>query len=136
MTLDGQAATLHVGEHYPIASNQYVGNTTGQVGTVYTPPPTITFEDLGLVLKITPSVHLDNEVTLDVDAEFKTLGATSPVSGIPIIASNKYTAKVRLEDGEWAVIAGWFRRSTPIRVGHSGPDGDSLDRPAFHAEHC
>ena len=97
--LDGQAATLHVGQHYPIASNQYVGSTAGQVGTVYTPPPTISFEDLGLVLKVTPSVHLENQVTLDVDAEFKTLGATSPVSGIPIIASNKYTAKVRLQAG-------------------------------------
>ena len=58
------------------------------------------------MLKVTPSVHLENQVTLDVDAEFKTLGATSPVSGIPIIASNKYTAKVRLQQGEWAVIAG------------------------------
>jgi general secretion pathway protein D len=103
--LDGQAATLHIGQHYPIASNQYVGGA-GQTGTVFSPPPTITFEDLGLVLKITPSVHLENSVTLDVDAQFKTLGASSSVSGIPIIASNKYTAKVRLEEGEWAVIAG------------------------------
>jgi general secretion pathway protein D len=119
--LDGQAATLHVGEHYPIASNQYVGSTAGQVGTVYTPPPTITYEDLGLVLKITPSVHLDNQVTLDVDAEFKTLGATSPVSGIPIIASNKYTAKVRLQQGEWAVIAGLVQNTdSTTRAGVPG----------------
>jgi general secretion pathway protein D len=121
VALDGQAATLHVGQHYPIASNQYVGNTSGQTGTVYTPPPTITFEDLGLVLKITPSVHRDNEVTLDVDAEFKTLGATSPVSGIPIIASNKYTAKVRLADGEWAVIAGLVQTNdSDTKVGVPG----------------
>jgi general secretion pathway protein D len=121
VTLDGQAATLHVGERYPIASNQYVGNTTGSTGTVYTPPPTITYEDLGLVLKITPSAHRDNEVTLDVDAEFKTLGATSPVSGIPIIASNKYTAKVRLGDGEWAVIAGLVQNTdADTKVGVPG----------------
>ncbi len=121
VTLDGQAATLHVGQHYPIASNQYVGNTAGTVGTVFTPPPTITYEDLGLVLKITPSVHMDNGVTLDVDAEFKTLGATSPVSGIPIIASNTYKAKVRLEDGEWAVIAGLVQTlDSDTRVGIPG----------------
>jgi general secretion pathway protein D len=121
VALDGQAATLHVGERYPIATNQYVGSTAGQVGTVYTPPPTISFEDLGLVLKITPSVHRDNEVTLDVDAEFKTLGATSPVSGIPIIASNKYTAKVRLGDGEWAVIAGLIQNTdSDTKVGVPG----------------
>jgi general secretion pathway protein D len=121
VALDGQAATLHVGERYPIATNQYVGNTAGQVGTVFTPPPTINFEDLGLVLKITPSVHEDQAVTLDVDAEFKTLGATSPVAGIPIIASNKYTAKVRLQEGEWAVIAGLVQTlDTDTRTGIPG----------------
>jgi general secretion pathway protein D len=104
--VDGQAATLHVGERYPIATNQYVGSTAGQTGTVFTPPPTVNFEDLGLILKVTPSVHEGGSVTLDVDAEYKTLGAVSPVAGIPIIENNKYAAKVRLEEGEWAVIAG------------------------------
>jgi general secretion pathway protein D len=56
-----------------------------------------------------------------VDAEFKTLGATSPVSGIPIIASNKYTAKVRLGDGEWAVIAGLVQNTdADTKVGVPG----------------
>jgi general secretion pathway protein D len=119
--IDGQAATLHVGEHYPIASNQYIGVPAGNTATVYSPPPTITYEDLGLVLKITPSVHLENAVTLDVDAEFKTLGASSAVSGIPIIASNKYTAKVRLEQGEWAVIAGLVQSTDSVtRAGVPG----------------
>jgi len=106
VSVDGQAATLHIGERYPIATNQYVGNTAGQTGTVYTPPPTVNFEDLGLILKVTPSIHEGGSVTLDVNAEYKTLGAVSPVAGIPIIVNNKYTAKVRLEPDEWAVIAG------------------------------
>jgi len=105
VSLDGQAATLHVGERYPIATNQYIGNTSG-VGQVYTPPPTVNFEDLGLVLKVTPWVNEDHDVTLEVDAEFKELGAASAVSGLPIIVNRKYAGKVRLKEGEWAVIAG------------------------------
>ena len=53
--MEGQPATLHVGEKYPIITSGYFGNTSGS-GTVYTPPPTITFEDLGLLIKVTPHV--------------------------------------------------------------------------------
>ncbi len=104
VALDGQAATLHVGSKYPIATNQYVGNTSG--GTVYAPPPTINFEDLGVILKITPALQQGDEVALDVEAEFKTLGATSPVQGIPIINNRSFKGKVRLQEGEWAVVSG------------------------------
>jgi len=109
VSLDGQAATLHVGQRYPIITNGYYGNATG-TGTVYTPPPTVNFEDLGLVLKITPWIH-EGEVTLDVDTEFKVLGAPSAISGIPIVANRKFTGKVRLKDGEWAVLAGLVQMS-------------------------
>jgi general secretion pathway protein D len=119
VTVDGQAATLNVGDRYPIATNQYIGNTSG-VGQVYTPPPTINFEDLGLVLKLTPSVNDDNDVSLDIDAEFKELGATA-VNGIPIISNNKYAGKVRLKEGEWAVIAGLVQKlQTDTKTGIPG----------------
>ncbi len=94
--LDGQAATLHVGSRYPIITNTYVGNTAGSVGTVYTPPPTVNYEDLGLVLKVTPSLHDGGEMTLDLDTEFKVLGAQTS-SGIPIIANRKYHGESALE---------------------------------------
>jgi general secretion pathway protein D len=104
VALDGQAATFHVGDKYPIVTNQYLGTTTG-TGQVYTPPPTFNFEDLGLSLKITPHIHGVDEVSLDIDAEFKLLGAGS-VDGIPIVSNRKYESKVRLVTGEWAVLAG------------------------------
>ena len=105
VSVDGQPATLHVGNRYPIVTNGYYGTATG-TGTTYTPPPTINYEDLGLVFKVTPSVHDDGEVTLDIDTEFKVLGAASSISGIPIISSRKFTGKVRLKEGEWAVLSG------------------------------
>jgi general secretion pathway protein D len=109
VALDGQPSTFHVGNKYPLVSNAYIGNTSGG-GTVYTPPPTFTFEDLGLVLKVTPHIHGTDEVTLDVDAEFKLLGANS-IDGIPIIASTKYESKTRVMTGEWAVLAGLMTSS-------------------------
>jgi len=110
VSIDGQPATLHIGDRYPIVTSEYVGSTAGTTGTVYAPPPTITFEDLGLVLKITPSIHGDGEVSLDVDAEYKLLGAGSS-NGIPVISNRKFQGKVRLADGQWAVIAGLTQES-------------------------
>lgn len=104
VTLDGQPGSLHVGDRYPIVTNQYVGSTNGP-GQVYAPPPTVNFEDLGLVLKITPSIHAGGEVSLDVDAAFKVLG-TGGANGIPSISQRRYQGKVRLASNEWAVIAG------------------------------
>jgi general secretion pathway protein D len=109
VTLDGQAATLHVGERYPLVTATYSGGSTNQIGTGLasglSAPPTINFEDLGLVLKVTPSVHDQGEVTLDIESEFKVLGATD-ANGNPAISSRKYTGKVRLRMDESAVVAG------------------------------
>ncbi len=98
--IDGQPVSLTVGTHYPIASAQFLGATPAT-----TPTPTVTYQDLGLVLKITPTVHAEGQMTLDVDASFTTLGATSN-NGIPAIAQRKYQGKVRLNSGEWALVAG------------------------------
>jgi general secretion pathway protein D len=102
--VDGLPAQLHVGEKYPIMTSGYFGNT-GTTGTVYTPPPTVNFEDLGLLIKVTPHVVSADRVTLELDAEFKLLGATSN-DGIPVIANTQYQSKVDVGAGEWAVLSG------------------------------
>jgi general secretion pathway protein D len=103
-TLDGQAVNFHAGDKYPIMTQGYFGRV--QPGAqVYTPPPTFNFEDLGLVLKITPKVHNTKEVTLEVEAEFKVLGTTS-FNGIPVIGNRKFANQVRLNFDQSAVIAG------------------------------
>jgi general secretion pathway protein D len=68
-------------------------------------PPTINFVDLGVILKITPSVHEEGEVTIDLDSEYKVLGATD-ANGNPTISSRKVTGKVRLKNDESAIVAG------------------------------
>ena len=104
VAVDGLPSSLHVGEKYPIITSGYFGNTSGS-GTVYTPPPTINFEDLGLLIKVTPHVTGANEVSLDLDAEFKQLGALTS-NGIPAVLNTQYQSKVDVAGGEWAVLAG------------------------------
>jgi general secretion pathway protein D len=108
IALDGTPVSFHVGDKYPLQSSSYTvgqpaGTTTGYI-------PSFTFEDLGLVLKITPKVHGADDVSLEIDAEFKALGATGE-NGIPIISNRKFAETVRLKFDECAVISGLLTRT-------------------------
>jgi len=97
VSLDGQQAQLHIGDRYPII--------TGLTGFGETSVPVIQFQDLGLKLQITPTVHAGGEVTLTIDADYNVLGGSSN-NGIPIISGRKFTGTVRSKADEWTVLAG------------------------------
>lgn len=106
--LDGQAASLKVGDRYPIITSAYIGpGGTSQNSGI---PPAVQFQDLGLVLKITPTVHGNGEVTLDVDAEQNALNGSAN-NGIPVITSRHFQGITRLVDGESAILAGLMQTS-------------------------
>jgi general secretion pathway protein D len=111
-TVDGQAATMQIGEKYPIITTTFA---TGEQQE-FAPPPTFQFEDLGLTLKITPRVHGTQEVSLDIEAEYKTLGAGG-FNGIPVISNRKIANKVRLSFDEWAIVAGLINSSNSRTLG-------------------
>jgi len=104
IAIDGQAASLHVGDSYPIITSGYLGGFTTNTGG-FTATPAVQYKDLGLVLKVTPTVHEGGEVSLEVEAEYSTLSGSTN-NTIPIITTRRFTGKTRLKNGEWAVIAG------------------------------
>lgn len=107
-SVSGQQATMHIGDRYPIIQQAW-GTGTGS-GSGFASVPSITFEDLGIVLKMTPRVHDSASLTLDFDAEYKLLSG-STADNIPIISNRKFTVQVRMKFGESAVVAGLVQDS-------------------------
>jgi Flp pilus assembly secretin CpaC len=74
-------------------------------GSLQTPYPGSEYIDLGIKVKATPSVHEDNEVTLQLEFEIRAL-AGSNVNGIPVITNRTVSQTVRLKEGEPSIVAG------------------------------
>ena len=69
------------------------------------PYPGSEYEDIGLKIKATPSLHSNNEVTLQLDFDIKSLAGTS-INGIPVISSRTLTQTVRLKEDQTSLISG------------------------------
>jgi general secretion pathway protein D len=115
--VDSTPATVHVGERLPVLTSGYFGPASfSQGGHVYMPPPSFTFEDLGVTMKVTPRIHGMYEVTLELETEFKVVTGQS-LNGIPIISNRKLATKVRLREGESAVVAGLLNTNQARTIG-------------------
>ena len=78
---------------------------SGTGGTQQTPYPGSEYIDLGIKVKATPTVHEENEVTLQLEFEIRAL-AGSNVNGIPVITNRTVSQTVRLREGEPSIVAG------------------------------
>ncbi len=107
----GMPAEFKIGERYPIATAQYssgaaasgaqaVGN-----GSYIQPAPSISFEDLGLNLAVTPLIHSALDVTLELEVNFRFL-AGQAVNDIPVLANREFKSQVRLRRGDFAIVSG------------------------------
>jgi Flp pilus assembly secretin CpaC len=74
-------------------------------GAQQTPYPGSEYIDLGIKVKATPSIHEDNEVTLQLEFEIRALAGNN-VNGIPIITNRTVSQTVRLKEGEPSIVAG------------------------------
>jgi type II secretory pathway component GspD/PulD (secretin) len=63
---DGSTANFHVGDKYPIPQSLYTGFQQSSP-SIYNPVGQFTLEDLGLVLKVTPRVNGEGDISMDIE---------------------------------------------------------------------
>jgi hypothetical protein len=74
-------------------------------GVAQTPYPAAEYVDIGVKIKATPTLHPNNEVTLQLEFEIRALEGSS-VNGIPVISNRTLTQTVRVREDQPTLISG------------------------------
>ncbi|MFZ0478458.1 MAG: cohesin domain-containing protein [Terriglobales bacterium] len=107
--LDGQKATLKIGERVPIATGSF-SSGIGSVGAGISPLTNTQFQyiDVGVNIDITPRIHADREVSMKLSLDVSSVTSYVTIGGIsqPVIGQRKVEHDIRLKDGEVNILGG------------------------------
>jgi len=104
--LGGEKMEYIVGQKVPIVNSQFAAIAAGGLQTQ--PIVNYNLQDIGITIKMTPRIHLEKEVTLEIELTVSSI-AGEGTAGIPIIANREIKNVVRLKDGETNLLAGLLR---------------------------
>jgi len=99
------AVTAHSGSSNTVSVFLDPSTFASTGSPLQTPYPGSEYIDLGLKIKATPYVHGEDEVTLQLDIENRSL-AGSAINGIPIINNQTLSQTVRLKQDQTALVGG------------------------------
>jgi general secretion pathway protein D len=102
---DEEIKTL-VGQKIPIPQTSFTPFAAG--GVAQQPITSFTYQDVGLDISIKPKIHIEGEVTLEIELKITAL-AGSGYADIPIIATREVKNVIRLRDGEANLLGGLLR---------------------------
>ncbi len=105
--LDGQKATLKIGDRVPVATGSFQPGIGG-VGINPLVNTQFQYLDVGVNIDITPRVHAGREVTLKMTLDISAVTSFSNIGGIsqPVIGQRKIEHEIRLKDGEVNLLGG------------------------------
>jgi len=110
--LDGQKASLKIGERVPIASGSFQPGIGG-VGINPLVNTQFQYLDVGVNVDITPTIHANGDVTLKTTMDISSVTSSTNIVGItqPIIGQRKIEQVVRLREGEANLMGGMLEDS-------------------------
>src|SRR3984957_11129069 len=105
--LDGQKASLKIGDRVPVATGSFQPGIGG-VGINPLVNTQFQYLDVGVNIDITPHVHAGREITLKITMDISSVTGQSSIGGIsqPIIGQRKIEQEIRLKDGEANILGG------------------------------
>ena len=105
--LDGQKATLKIGDRVPVATGSFQPGIGG-VGINPLVNTQFQYLDVGVNIDITPRVHAEREISLKLTMDVSAVTSHVNIGGIdqPVIGQRKIENEIRLKDGEVSLLGG------------------------------
>ena len=110
--LDGQKATLKIGDRVPVATGSFQPGVGG-VGINPLVNTQFQYLDVGVNIEITPRVHAGREVSLKLTMDVSDVDYYVSIGGIsqPVIGQRKIENEIRLKEGEVSLLGGMMEDS-------------------------
>jgi len=119
---DGQKAVMKIGSKIPIATGSYqTGAATSVVSSLVNTQ--FQYQDVGVNIEMTPTVHFDRDVTLKIKIEVTSQSGSVTISGVtePIISQRSVDHVIRLREGEASILGGiQNKQESQIKTGIPG----------------
>jgi general secretion pathway protein D len=112
VTMDNQEAELKVAQEVPFITGQFT-NTNASTGGTVNPFQTIQREEVGTILKITPTISAEGRsVMLKISIESSSIGQ-KPAGAVDLVTNKRtVTTTVMIEDGGIVVLGGLIENDT------------------------
>jgi general secretion pathway protein D len=103
-SVDGQKATLKIGQRVPIA----VGTSSSTLTATALTQTQFQYQDVGVNIELTPHIHTNTDVSLRVSLEVSAIDSFQTIGGLtePVIGQRKIDHEIRMRDGEVSLIGG------------------------------
>jgi general secretion pathway protein D len=110
---DGYKASLRIGDRIPIATGSFQPGIGG-VGINPLVNTQFNYQDVGVVLDLTPKIHAGKEVSMHIEIEISNVRDRIDIGGIsqPVIGQRKVIHDIRLKEGEASIIGGLNQTQT------------------------
>ncbi|MBD3414340.1 MAG: hypothetical protein GF421_07925 [Candidatus Aminicenantes bacterium] len=104
--IEGEKIEYIVGDEVPIPRTTFSPIAVG--GVSQQPITSFDYKNVGIEIYITPEIHFEQEITLEMEVKIKSLGG-SGYGDLPIITTREVKNIIRLREGETNLLAGLLK---------------------------
>ena len=111
-SVNGAKATLKIGDRVPVVAGSFANPLSGSGGGLLNPVVQTQFQyqEVGVKIEITPTVHANHEINLKVAMEISSITGKTTIGGVeqPNIGQRTIENEIRLQEGEINIMGGIF----------------------------